>query len=62
MSISSYSGSCRVRFAFSRDQLLVGKRRLRIFVEEFQIGARRRRIEIVVIFLYVFAVIPFADS
>ena len=40
-------------------QLIVGKRRLRILVEVFQIAVRGNRIEIVVILLHILAVIAF---
>ena len=40
-------------------QLIVGKRRLRIFVEIFQIAVRGNRVEIVVILLHILAVIAF---
>src|SRR5262245_50281800 len=40
-------------------QALVGKLTLRVLVEKFHVGVRRRRIEIEIIFLDVFAVIAF---
>src|SRR5580658_2444278 len=42
------------------DQLRVRKCRLGIFVQKFQVGARRRGVEIVVVLLDVLAMIPFA--
>ena len=59
MSISSYSGSQPRALAVFLDQLVVRKCRLRIFVEILQVGTGRRRVEVEVILLYVFAVIAF---
>ena len=49
-----------VAVAVGADQLIVGIRRLRIFVEILHVGMRRRAVEIEVIFLHVLAVIALA--
>jgi hypothetical protein len=56
------SHSCFSAAAIFFHELSVRESGLRIFVEKLHVGMRRRRIQIKVIFLHVFAVIAFASS
>ena len=57
VSISSYSDSWRERRRFFFDQVLIGKRRVRIFVECAHVRVRRQVVEVEIVFLDVLAVI-----
>ena len=57
VSISSYSGSSRVRCAIARDEVVVREGPLRVLVQHPHVGMGRRRVEVEVVLLDVLAVV-----
>ena len=60
VSSSSYSMSPRVAPPVRLDQIVVGKRRLRILVQVLHVGMGGRAVEVEVVFFNVFAVVGLA--